>query len=399
MKEEYNLRKELKTLESIRGSGTELITIYVPPDFPISDEIARLRSEYGQASNIKSKTTRLNVQSAIERIIQYLKVYRDVPENGLAVFCGNVSNVQSKSDIELYSLLPPQPIKANIYRCDSSFLLEPIQKMAESTDNYALLVMDGRDATLAVLKGTEIVVDKKIRSFAHQKVHKGGQSAARYDRAIGESIDDYYKSIADSINELFLNWNFKLKGLVVGGPGPSKENFVKSKNLNYQIKILGVFDTGYTDESMGLNELLEKAREVLSEQQAIVERVTMEKFLNEVSRNGLAVYGYNAVKDAVMKGNVSKLLVSDQIELTNVTYKCNTCDAEFTKLEKGNEREEKHECGGNLEIIKEEDAVENIISMADKNKIETLFISADSQYGKELLLGFEGLGALLRYKN
>ncbi len=399
MKDAYDLKKELKILKSIRGSGTELISIYVPPGFPISDEVARLRSEYGQASNIKSKTTRLNVQNAIERIIQYLKVYKEVPPNGLAVFCGNISNEQSKTDIELYSINVPQPLKSNIYRCDSTFLLEPIEAMAESTDNYALLVMDGREATLAVLKGTEIVIDKNIKSFAHQKVHKGGQSAARYDRAIGESIDDYYKSIADAVNDLFIKWNFKLKGLVVGGPGPSKENFVKAKNLNYQIKVLGIFDTGYTDETVGLNELLEKAKSLLSQQQAIIERTTMDKFLNEVSHNGLAAYGYKKVKDALLKSNVSKLLISEDAELYNVSYKCSNCGSEFTKLEKGNERQTQHECGGALSITNEKDAIEELIDIADKNNIETLFISADSQYGKELLLGFDGIGALLKYRN
>ena len=75
MKQEYDIKKELKRLASIRGAGTELISIYVPPDFQISEEIAKLRDEHSQSSNIKSKTTKLNVQGAIEKIIQYLKLY------------------------------------------------------------------------------------------------------------------------------------------------------------------------------------------------------------------------------------------------------------------------------------------------------------------------------------
>ena len=44
----------------------------MPPDFPITEEIGKLKEEHGQAGNIKSKSTRLNVQGAIDRIIQYL---------------------------------------------------------------------------------------------------------------------------------------------------------------------------------------------------------------------------------------------------------------------------------------------------------------------------------------
>ena len=55
---EYEMKKSLKKLRSIRGYGTELISIYVPPDFQISDEVNKLREEKNQSSNIKSKTTR-----------------------------------------------------------------------------------------------------------------------------------------------------------------------------------------------------------------------------------------------------------------------------------------------------------------------------------------------------
>ncbi len=398
MKEEYHLKRELKRLASVKGSGTELISVYIPPGFPISDEVARLRDEHGQASNIKSKTTRLNVQGALEKIMQYLKMYKMPPKNGLAVFCGNISNEQAKPDIELFTMEVPEPIKANIYRCDSSFLLEPIERMLETSDKYAVVIMDGSDATIGILRGSQFIVDKKLRSFAHQKVHKGGQSAARYDRARGESIDDYYKAVAEAINDLFIKNEFKLKGLVVGGPGPAKEDFVKSKNLNYQIKVLGVFNTGYTDEDAGFRELLEQAKDVLSEQQAIQERRIMGRFLSEISKNGLATNGYANVKKALNSKNVSLLLISEDIELYSVSYKCNTCNAEFTALEQGNQRQTKHECGGILSVTEEHDAIEELIDIADNAGIPVVFISSDSQEGKELLLGFGGVAAMLKYK-
>lgn len=399
MKNEYDVKKELKRLASIKGQGTELISIYVPPDFAISEEISKLKEEHGQAGNIKSKSTKQNVQGAIDRIIQYLRLYKKPPATGLAVFAGNVSSVQANPKIELFSIEPPQPLKSNIYRCDSSFLLEPLQQMLESKNTYAIVLMDGRDATIGILKGTYFMLEKKVRSFAQGKARKGGQSAGRYERAVEESIDDYYKSVADATNELFAKYQFKLNGLIVGGPGPTKENFVKAKNLNYQIKVLGIFDTGYIDEHTGVNELLEKAKEILSEQEAVKERRTMEKFLDEVSRKGLATYGYKSVKNALDMDNVSKLLISEDIELTEMEYRCSNCGNNFTFLEQGNSRHTKHEeDGGSLEIVKQTDAIEELIEEADKKGIETVFISTNSQHGNELLMGFQGVAAMLRYK-
>ncbi|HUC38808.1 MAG TPA: peptide chain release factor aRF-1 [Candidatus Acidoferrum sp.] len=399
MKEEYSIKKEVKRLSSIRGSGTELISIYVPPDSMISDVVAKLRDEHGQSANIKSKSTRQNVQSAIEKIMQYLKLYRNPPKNGLAVFCGNISNVQAKPNIELFSMEPPQPFRSFIYRCDSQFLLEPLLEQMEAKDIYVLLVMDGRDATIALLRGTSTTVEKKIRSFAHAKVRKGGQSAARYERAISESINDYYKSVGDSVNSVFEKYGFKaVRGLVVGGPGPTKDNFVKAGVLNYQIKTLGVFDTGYTDETMGVRELLERSGEILREQAATQERKVMERFLVEISRNGLATSKYENVKAALANNNVARLIISEDAELTAVTYRCTTCNSEFTVVEEGNARQSRHTEGGTLQIIKESDAIEELISLADNMGIEVAFVSANSQYGKELLLGFGGVAAMLKYK-
>lgn len=398
VKSEYDIRKELKRLGSIRGSGTELISIYVPPDFQISDEIAKLKEEHGQAGNIKSKTTRLNVQGAIDKIVQYLKLYNRPPKNGLAVFAGNISSVQAKPDIEIFSVEPPQPVKANMYRCDSTFMLEPLEAMIEAKEMYCLVVMDGRDATVAVLKGTYVSVEKKLRSFAHAKVRKGGQSAGRYERAIEESIDDYYKSVADAVNDVFAKYHFKLSGLVVGGPGPVKESFIKSKNLNYQIKVTGIFDTGNTDEHAGINELLAAAKDALAGQMAIKERDVMERFLNEIARNGLATYGYAKVRAALDMDNVARLIISEDIDLHEVSYQCSSCGEKPHGIEQGTVRKQKHECGGNLTITGDKDPIDDVIDIAERRGVSIVFISSTSQYGNELLQGFGGIGAMLRYK-
>jgi len=398
LKNEYEVKKELKRLRAIRGSGTELISIYVPPDFQISDEVGKLKEESSQASNIKSKSTKLNVQGAIDKLLQYLKLYKTPPKNGLAVFAGNISSIQAKPDIELFSIEPPQPVRSNIYRCDSTFLLEPLEAMLEATDMYLMVVMDGRDATIALLKGTYVDVQKKVRSFAHAKVRKGGQSAARYERAIEESIDDYYKSVADAVNEVYAKYGKKIQGIVVGGPGPMKETFVKSKNLNYQIKVVGIFDTGYVDEHMGIHELLDRAKEVLSEQASIKERNVMERFMNEMARGTLAVAGYEKVNKAMREDNVSRLIISEGVEITEVTYRCTADNETFVAVEQGNARQTKHGCGGSLEILDQKDPVEKLIEKADTKGIEMVFISEDSQYGSQLLMGFQGIAAMLRYK-
>ena len=397
MKSDYSLYKEMKRLKSIRGQGTELISIYIPAGMNLAEETGKLRNEYSQSGNIKSKQTRTNVLDAIDKILQYLKLFRETPKNGIAIFCGNVSDNPGKTSIELFSMEPPFPLKVNIYRCDSTFLLDPIEDIIETKDVYGLLVMDGREATLATLKGSHIQVIKRLKSMAHAKVRKGGQSAQRYERAIEESIDDYYKVIGDAINALFAENNFKMKGLILGGPGPAKEGFAKSGVLNYQIKIIGTYDTGYTDE-FGLNEILEKAGELLKEQEAGQERKIIERFMQEVSKGGLAVYGYLATKKALMANQVHILIINKELDSYFVKYKCSNCGLEVEGVENGTKRQTRHECGGTLSVIEIRDVGEELVEYADMHGTEVEFVSAESSYGKEFLMGFKGIGALLRYK-
>lgn len=397
MKKEYNILKEIKRLKSIRGYGTELISVYIPAGYAISEEVSKLREEHSQSSNIKSKSVRTNVQSALDKILQYLKLYRETPKNGMAIFCGNISDNPGRVDIELFTMEPSIPIKVNIYRCDSTFLLEPIEAIVGAKDVYLLVVMDGREATVATLKGSHIQVIKKLNSMVHAKVRKGGQSANRYERGREESITGYYTRVAEIINATAEQYQFKIKGLIVGGPGPTKEGFVKNNILNYQVKVLGTYDTGYTDE-FGLHEMVEKAADLLKEQEAFQERKIIERFMQEIVRKELAVYGYEQTKRALDNKQVSTLIINEDISIHLVKYKCNSCNQTFEKIEWNGHREAKHEDGGTLEVVEDKDAIEELIGIADTNGAETAFVSSESSYGKEFLMGFQGIGAILRFK-
>ncbi len=174
----YELRKQIKKLNSFKGSGTQLISVYIPAGSAVHEMTGKLREETSQASNIKSKQTRTNVQGALEKIIHHLKIFKKTPRNGLVVFAGNISDNPAKVDIQLFSLEPPEPLNIGTYRCDSSFFLEPLEDMLESKDSYGIVVLDGRDASLAIVKGTNINVVKKLHSTAHAKIRKGGQCLA-----------------------------------------------------------------------------------------------------------------------------------------------------------------------------------------------------------------------------
>ncbi len=96
-KELYKFKKTLKELSEKKGRGTELVSVYIPHDKQISDVGKQMRDELGQSANIKSKQTRKNVQSAIEVIMQRIRLFKVAPENGLVLFCRYDSKRRSRN--------------------------------------------------------------------------------------------------------------------------------------------------------------------------------------------------------------------------------------------------------------------------------------------------------------
>lgn len=391
----FEFKRQLKKLKEFKGSGTELISVYIPAGSPLHDTSAKLRPEMNQASNIKSKSTRTNVLGALEKIIQHFKIYRKTPKNGLAVFAGNISDNPAKTDIQLFALEPPQPLSVGTYRCDNKFFLEPLERMVESQDQYGLLVMDGRDATLAVVKGTYIQVLKKLHSTAHQKVSKGGQSQRRFQRLVEEQIEYYYKRVSKAMDNCFLPR--KVKGVIVGGPGPSKHNLLKMKAFNYQLKILGVVDTGYTDE-YGLREVLSKSEDVLAKQEAIQEKTIIDRFIKEAVSDGLATYGEKQVRAVILSGQAEKVLLSEDLAYKRVSYTCTCGNTQEKTMKESSPSISCTKCKGEMKKHEEKNLLDDLIDLAKQQNIEVVLISTNSTEGAQFLTGFAGVGAFLRYK-
>ncbi len=470
-KQTYKIRKFVNELKQYRGRHTEFVTVYVPAGYDIIKIIQHLAQEQGTASNIKDKTTRLNVQDSLERMIRHLRLFPRTPENGLAAFAGNIASQEGKQDIKIWSIEPPVPLNVRMYRCDQTFVLGPLEDMMLINEVYGLIVMDNREATLGFLKGKSIQVIRDFSSSVPGKVKVGGwcldpdtfvlmsndstkkisqlkigdnvksydikrkennssvkdflinskvtniwktkkdrvihimfplsfsknfksknisssldhlffvfrnnnikeipaselkefnllgndtssflihypfsyvpiskisiekrncvlidiettagnffangilvhNSQQRYARLREEAANEFYKRIAEVANVEFAAIGQDLKGILIGGPGPTKETFANGDFLHNELKkkVIGTKDITYTDEQ-GLNELVEKAQDLLSEAEIIKEKVIVTEFFTLLSTNSDKVfYGANDVMKALEFGAVEKILLSE----------------------------------------------------------------------------------------
>jgi len=396
----YEFKRKLEELEKYKGRGTELITLYIPPGKNIADVANQLRSELSQAENIKSKQTRVHVIAGLEAILQRLKMFKKPPEHGMVIVSGVVEiNGKEKHITEI--IIPPEPVPLYKYHCDSKFYLDPLKEMLKDKKLYGLIVLDRREATIGLLKGKRIEVLAYTTSMVPGKHRQGGQSSVRFERLRQIAIHEFYKKVGEKASEAFLQYKDELLGILIGGPSPTKEEFYKGEYLHHELqkKVIGLFDVGYTDES-GLYELVEKAEDALQELDLIREKKLMNRFLKEVVKDGLAAYGEEDVRRYLTLGAVDTLLLSEDLRLERVRYRCPMCGNEKVITTK-DETRKKVVCekdGMEMEEVERKDVVLELSELAEQSGAKVEILSTESEEGAMLLNAFGGIAAILRFK-
>jgi peptide chain release factor subunit 1 len=314
-KQKHDLKKFIKELESHRGRHTELVTVYIPSGYDIIKVIQHLDQEKGTATNIKSASTRKNVISSLERMTQHLRLFKKTPDHGLAAFAGNVAERTGQEDFQVWSIEPPVPIKTRIYRCDKEFQLDILKDIMDVKEVYGLVIIDRRDANIAYLKGKTIIPLKSAHSEVPGKTKAGGQSAQRFERLRDGAAKEHFKKVAEYVKEQFLE-NKDLKGILVGGPGPTKYDWVEKGYLTDQLKqkIIGIKDLSYTGD-FGLQELVDRSQDILADEDIAAEKQIMAKFFNLLAKKPKIVsYGEKQVLSLLQMGVVETLLLSEGLD-------------------------------------------------------------------------------------
>jgi len=404
----YKLKRILEELSNKTGRGTELVSLYIPPRKALHEVIATLREEYGTASNIKSDTTRNHVLDALTRTMQRLKLYSETPENGLVMFCGALpTNGIGSEVITLHEVVPPKPLQTFLYRCDDHFHTDILKDMLKEEKVVGILTIDTTEAGLGVLLGDRLEIVEHMTSGVAGKHRAGGQSARRYERLREMELGFYFDRIAEHAKSVFID-EYKVEGLIVAGPGPTKDDFLKNGYLDYRLQnnVLAVIDTSYAG-SEGVREAVDKAQDILQEYRLVEERKLVQRLLAEVhSEKGLVTYGLNDVINALKAGAVDMVLVTDNMRKVRLEVRCKRCK---TKSEKIVDRDKliqtKQEmistaCSGcsslDFDAI-EQDIVDHLEEFAFKTGAKIEIISSKTEDGKML----ENLGkvaALLRYR-
>ena len=355
------LERRIEEVEEATGSGTAMVSLYVSAGTNISSEKQRMSQEKSEAANIKSKQNRKNVEKAIDRVGDLLKNYKQTPENGLVLFVG----VTRDGTEEFIFDDLPQRLDYSDYTCDSKFHTEPLREMVAPDHTVGLLVVERGGCAIGELRGTSIHVHYDEESNVMGKHNAGGQSAERFDRLIEEQRDNYFGSVSAKLEETFIDSNNQatVDGFVIGGTQITVDNFVSDGYLPkplQDVRIGGSYSIDIAN-SESLGKLVERAKGEIQSVAEQEEREYMDRFFKALHDNSddEATFGEEKVMQALDYGAVEAILVSENKD---------------------------------RELIAEyQDLVEN-------QGGELVVISDDFAEGEQFWKGFDGLGAILRYR-
>ncbi|MDH7507288.1 MAG: mRNA surveillance protein pelota [Candidatus Thermoplasmatota archaeon] len=207
--------------------------------------------------------------------------------------------------------------------------------------------LDEDDATIAVLRQSGLQFVAEIYSKRSGKMFESVDTEKEY---FGEIISVLKKNKTSDAT------------LVILGPGFTKDHLIeygKEKEPQLFEKYV-VFGTSYS----GINGIQEAIKlgivnQITKQNRVAFETNLIEKLFEEIKKDGLATYGLNEVKYALLNGAVERLLISDTL----------------TRQEKG----------------------EELLQLAKQNNSKFTIINTMHEAGKKIE-GLGGVAAFLRYK-
>ena len=406
----YKIRKTLEELSQKTGRGTELISLYVPQGKQLHEVITNLREEQGTADNIKSDLTRTHVVDSLSKVVQRLKLYKKTPERGLVIFCGALppegGGPLGSEVVKVYEIDPPKDLKTFLYRCDDHFHVDILKDMLKDDNLIGFLAIDAKDAGWGLLHGDKIEVLKETGSGVAGKHRQGGQSAKRFQKLREMELTYFFNRVADITKEYFIDI-YPIKGLIISGPGPTKEEFINNNYLEYRLQdmVLTTIDASYSG-SEGIREAFAKSGEILSDFRMVEEKKIIEGLFKHINSNtGLGAYGMKEVINYLKNNVAEKIIVTDDTNLYRIECKCKKCQniqEDIVELPKVIPRKTEllntacPNCNSTDSEVSQQDIVDYLALIATKTGTTIEVVSGKAEHGT-MLSSIGKIGAILRY--
>jgi peptide chain release factor subunit 1 len=402
----WKIKKIYKKLSSVKGNGTSMISLIIPPGDQLSRVQKMLSDEYGTASNIKSRTNRLSVLSAIVSTQNRLKLYQNIPKNGLILYCGTILDEFGKEKKVTYDIEPFKPINTSLYLCDNKFHTNILLDLTQEEEKFGFIIIDGKGVLIGLLIGNRKEILYKLNVDLPKKHGRGGQSAVRFARLRVEKRNNFLKKVSEVAAQYFIPDGNKLivSGLIIAGSADFKNNLGLSDFFDNRLKskILNFVDIAYGAES-GFNQAIDACSFFLKDLRFIKEKKLLQSYFDEISKDsGKYIFGIDETIEALQASMVDKLIIWENFPIwRHLLYNSKTKEQFIVFSEEENlvnlEFYENYRNKSDLVLWEKEELIEWIIKNFKSWGANLFFVTDRTPEGSQFIKGFGGLGGILRY--
>jgi len=312
--------EDVRRLAEYRAQRGRAISLYVDLDPSVTptpgDAAARVNALLADGhKDANGRPQSHEEKEALKRDFERIERYfaRDFARDGahgLAIFCAGLDDVWV-----LLQLPDPVPDEIKVGR---DFYVTPLAPLVGRSDGAFVAVVNRERGSLYRLRGGRLEEAADLSEEQPRRHDQGGWSQSRFQRHVDGLAAEHMREVADEIDRRIRST--RGARLVVVCPEEHRQEFEELLSQEARQALAG---WASAEAHAGAAELLDAAAPVLERARGQEEAAQLERWREELGRNGRAVGGWGGTLEAASDARVEVLLYGEQTQ--RPAWQCPKC--------------------------------------------------------------------------
>jgi peptide chain release factor subunit 1 len=312
--------EDVRKLAEYRAQRGRAISLYVDLDPSVSPTAAQAATRVKAliadghkdgAGLDQTHQEREALKRDFERIERYFdqEFSRD-GAHGFALFCAGLDKLWIQ--LQLPDRVPDK------IKVERDFYLAPLAPLVGRGDGALVAAVNRERGSLYRLRGGRLDQAADLSEEQPRRHDQGGWSQSRFQRHVDELAAEHLRDVADEVNRR-IRRNRHVR-LVVVGPEEQRTEFEELLSQEARQALAGFASA---EAHAGPPELLAAAAPLLERARAAEESAQLDRWREEIGRNGRAVAGWAGTLEAASDGRVELLLYDEGAQ--RPAWQCPKC--------------------------------------------------------------------------
>ena len=296
-------KRVLKELAQLAGTEQTVLSVYL--DMRNDDKrIERfIKKESARLSRVLNKNEKDHFETSLSFLQDFLKARkaRSSDKPGIAFFADIGAGFTRGIELDV----APEPLIA----VADEAIIHPLALQMDEYVPIGVIMIDASSMRILVTAGDKIETKDTLRGKIHHLSKVGGWSQMRYQRRRAKQVMHFSREIIEKARTIFNAGG--VQRIIIAGRDRMITALERELPDDWQEKIIATirWDLDQADK-----QFLKKVRPLLEKAEREQEKELLALLLSELRRGGLAVEGKSLTREALNRGQVDTLLISQGLD-------------------------------------------------------------------------------------